>query len=461
MRFVRVLPVLIVAVLAGCRARDPEPAAPAPPAPSPPPSTVPSTSAGPSIVLSPTLPADVSFGNTVTLPALQKDFDIFSWNSFIAAVWPPGPGGTGDPSKKPGEGATGDNPTVWETYKDASTIFLPGGKAPAWDAPATIPPACRAAFKPGMKVLSQIGKTPGLLNETVQPFDTGPLVDQNHAYTRFEIVVNRSMFDYILSNTLYSQAGQKAFSGPVKFPCGGGNQVGAVMIKASWKVLGAGDDPSRFHVSQALVYTPATTNPPVQESCVAQTVGLAGLHIGHKVNSAPQWVWSTFEQVDNVPTAAAVKSGTLKAHYNYYDPACKTCVVNEAPPRPWIPNQTTTPASQVVRVDTLPDFAHVSADEQNKTALGLLRGVNEKSVWQYYELVSTQWPTDPGPGNCNASATDPLGNPAPQFLANTTLETYIQGTTPNVSSSCIECHGNAAMTTGGASDFTYVLQRAQ
>ena len=134
--------------------------------------------------------------------------------------------------------------------------------------------------------------------------------------------------------------------------------------------------------------------------------------------------------------------------------------VNEAPPRPWIPNQKTTPASQVMRVDEIPDFAHASADEQNKTALGLLRGVSDQSVWQYYELISTQWPTDPGPGNCNASATDPLGNPAPQFLANTTLETYIQGMTPNVSSSCIECHGNAAMTTGAASDFTYVLQRA-
>jgi hypothetical protein len=465
MRFVRVLPFLIAALLAGCRAQEPEPAAstpPATPAPAPQPSPVRSAAAtGPAIVLSPTLPADVSFGNTVTLPALQRDFDIFSWNSFIAVVWPPGPGGTGDPSQKPGEGPTGDNPTVFETYKDVSTVFLPGGKAPVWDAPPVIPPACLQAFKPGMKVLSQIGKTPGLLDETVQPFDTGPLVDQNQVYTRFEIVVNRSMFDYILANTLYSQAGQKAFAGPVKFPCGTGNQVGAVMIKAAWKVLGEGDDPSRFHKSQALVYTPKTTNPPVEESCVAQTVGLVGLHIGHKVNSAPQWVWSTFEQVDNVPTAADVKSGTLKAHYNYFDPACKTCAVNEAPPRPWVPNLKTTPASQVVRVDTIPDFAHVSADEQNKTALGLLRGVNEKSVWQYYALISTQWPTDPGPGNCNASATDPLGNPAPQFLANTTLETYIQGQTPNVSSSCIECHGNAAMTTGAASDFTYILQRAQ
>lgn len=456
MPFVRVLPCLMVAaLLGGCRAQEPEPSTP----PAPPPAAGTST-----IVLSPTLPADVTVdGNQpIDLPTLQKDFDVFSWNSFIAVSWPPGPDGTGDPDQKPGAGPTGDNPTVWETYKDVSTVFLPGGQKPVWDAPPAIPAVCRTAFQPGMKVLAQIGKTPGLLDETTEPFDTGPLVDLNRAFTRFEIVVNREMFDYIVANQLYSQAGQQAFKGTVQFPCGGaaGAGVGAVMIKAAWKVLGEGDDPSRFHTSKALVYTPATANPPVQESCVAQTVGLVGLHIGHKTESAPQWIWSTFEQVDNVPTEAEVQGGTLKAHYNYFDPACKDCAVNQAPPRPWIPNLKTTPPSQVVRVDTLPDFARNSAQQQNQTALGLLQGVNQKSVWQFYQLISTQWPTDPG-SNCVASPTAPLGNPAPQFLANTTLETYIQGQTPNVSSSCIGCHGNAAMTTGAASDFTYVLQRAQ
>jgi hypothetical protein len=473
MRLVRLLWFLIFTLgllglaVVSCQTASPPPPSPAPlpshpsPATTPPaPAPTPPPASGPSIVLSPVFPADVSFGSTVTLPAIQKDFDIFSWNSFFAAIWPPGPGGSGDPNKQPGAGPTGDNPTVWEGYKNVSTIFLPDGKTPEWNAPVVIPPICPKPSQPGEKFLTQIGKTPDLLTETVQPFDTGPLVDQNHAYSRFEIVVNMSMFNYILGNTLYSQAGQKAFSGTVKFPCGGGSQIGAVMIKAAWKVLGSGDDPARFHTAKALVYTPKTVNPPVEESCVEQTVGLVGLHIGHKVNSAPQWVWSTFEQVDNVPNESAVKGGTLAAHYNYYNPQCPTCPVNTAPPRPWIPNQLTTPSSQVVRADVLPEFAKASAAENNKTGQGLLRGVNASSVWQYYELISTQWPTDPGPGNCNASATDPLGNPAPQFLANTTLETYIQGTTPNVSSSCIECHGNAAMTTGGASDFTYLLERA-
>jgi hypothetical protein len=451
------IPVVCLAGVALAASQAPDP----PAAPLPPTAARLAAASPPSIQLSPVLPADVGFGGTVSLPALQQDFDIFSWNSFIAASWPLGPGGKANPARKPGAGATGDNRTVWEGWRSVSNIFLPGGQTPTWSGAQEIPPICKAKYRPGMKLLTQIGKTPGLLSETVQPFETGPLVDLNHAYSRFEIVVNHNMFDYILANSLYSQTGQKAFTGPVKFPCGGGNQLGAIMVKAAWKVLGKGDDPHRFHTVRALVYTPRTVNPPVQESCVTQTAGLVGLHIAHKVNSAPQWVWSTFEQVDNDPTEAEVKSGMLRSHYSYYNPKCPTCMVNKAPPRPWIPNQKSTPASQVTRVDVLPGFATESAAARNQAARKLLRGVSAKSVWQYYHLVSTQWPTDPGPGNCTATATDPLGNPAPQFLANTTLETYVQGTTPNVSSSCMECHGNAAMTTGAASDFTYVLQRAQ
>jgi hypothetical protein len=76
-------------------------------------------------------------------------------------------------------------------------------------------------------------------------------------------------------------------------------------------------------------------------------------------------------------------------------------------------------------------------------------------------LISTMWPTDTG--SCAANPSDPLGAPAPPFLANTTLETYIQRNPPqpNVTSQCILCHNNATMTTPVPSDFTYILERAQ
>jgi hypothetical protein len=424
--------------------------------------------ADPAIVLSPNIPGDAQFGklppnatNEEKLLAIQGDFDIYSWNTFIALNWPPGPDGKGDPNKTIGQ--NGDNDTVWEHYRDVADIFLPGGAKPSYTGPTTVPAQCKANYKPGMRVLSQVGKTPTVLTEFSQPFNTGPLIDQNGNYTRFEILVNKPMFDYILSNTLYSKAGQKVFSGAVKFPCGVlGGPEGAIMVKSAWKVINPADK-NRFHTQTVLVYSPASDNPKYPASCSTQLMGLVGFHIGHKTNSGAQWLWSTFEHVDNAPTEADVASGKLKANYNYYDPKCPAskCKPNQVPPRPWNPTKVSSFHSQVVRMNMFKgnEFAFTSAAARNADALKLLLGVSANSVWQNYELISTMWPTNTG--QCEATPGDPLGTPAPNFLANTTLETYIQGMVPNVSSNCIECHNNATMTTPVPSDFTFILQRAQ
>jgi hypothetical protein len=427
---------------------------------------------GPAIVLSSNIPGDAQFGalppnptNEQKLLAIQGDFDIYSWNTFIALNWPPGPDGNGDPNKTIGK--NGDNDTVWEHYRDVADIFLPGGAKPSYNGSVNVPTQCKAIYKPGMRIISQVGKTPTVLTEFSQPFNTGPLIAQNGNYTRYEILVNKPMFDYILSNTLYSKAGQKAFGNtPVKFTCGtvdnnGKTLVeGAIMVKSSWRIISPADK-KRFHTQTVLVYSPASQNPKYPASCSTKLMGLVGLHIGHKTNSGAQWLWSTFEHVDNAPTEADVKSGKLKPQYSYYNPKCKACKPNQVPPRPWDPTKISSFHSQVVRMNMFKgnEFAFTSAAERNADALKLLLGVSASSVWQNYELISTMWPTNTG--TCQANPGDPLGTPAPSFLANTTLETYIQGMVPNVSSNCIECHNNATMTTPVPSDFTYILQRAQ
>lgn len=423
---------------------------------------------GPAIVLSPKIPGDAQFGslppnatNDQKLLAIQGDFDIYSWNTFIALNWPSLPNGTGDPSKTIGQ--NGDNDTVWEHYRNVSDIFLPGGAKPTYNGPVTVPSQCKASYKPGMRIISQVGKTPTVLTDFSQPFNTGPLIGQDGNYTRYEILVNKPMFDYILQNTLYSKAGQKVFSGAVKFPCGVLNGAeGAVMVKAAWKVISPADK-NRFHSQTVLVYSPASQNPKYPASCSTKLMGLVGLHIGHKTNSGAQWLWSTFEHVDNAPTEVDVASGKFKAKYNYYDPKCPPakCPPNQVPPRPWNPTKVSSFHSQVVRMNMFKgnEFAFTSAAARNADALKLLVGVSSSSVWQNYELISTMWPTNTG--TCQATPGDPLGTPAPNFLANTTLETYIQGMVPNVSSNCIECHNNATMTTPVPSDFTYILQRAK
>ncbi len=432
------------------------------------PTTMAPVVADPAIEISPNIPGDATFGplppnatNEQKLLAIQGDFDIYSWNTFIALNWPPGPDGNGDPNKKIGQ--NGDNDTVWEHYRDVADVFLPGGATPTYNGPVSVPTQCKASYKPGMRILSQVGKTPTVLTDFSQPFNTGPLIDQNGNYTRYEILVNKPMFDYILANKLYSKAGQQAFTGQVAFPCGGPTgPEGAIMVKSAWKVISPADR-GRFHTKTVLVYSPASQNPKYPASCSTKLMGLVGLHVGHKTDSASQWLWSTFEHVDNAPTEADVASKKFKAKYNYYNPKCSAanCPPNKVPPRPWIPTKVSAFRSQVVRMNMFKgnEFAFTSADARNAEALKLLLGVNSKSVWQYYELISTMWPTNAG--KCAAVPGDPLGTPAPNFLANTTLETYIQGMVPNVSSNCIECHNNATMTNAKPSDFTYILQRAQ
>lgn len=400
-----------------------------------------------------------------SLPNLQHGFDYYSWLTFIALNAPA-------PGVAPPSGP--QQPTLWQAWAEVSDLILDGGSTPAaWGSPRVIPAACQGvASSPGARLMHRAGISKTLASEVVEPFDTGPLIDQAGNYVRYEILVNQPMYEYIVRNGLYSRAGQAGFSGDAVFPSGsnagngngsaaGTGTVGAIMLKAAWKVIGPGDDASRFHTVQALAYNPPSQSPHVEESCTAVTVGLVGWHAAHKTAGSPQWVWSTFEHQDNVPEAADVAAGRLGTHYNFYRPGCSTtdCPVNQPPPRPWDPNRQPFPGgftSQITRVVPLTDATRAL----NEAFQGILEG----TVWANYMLVSTQWPTDLSCAKDPASPAcrnDPLGNPAPVYLANTTLETYIQGEVPQSSSSCMGCHGNATDTRGRPSDFTFILERAQ
>ncbi|WP_440874197.1 hypothetical protein [Thalassotalea sp. PLHSN55] len=403
-------------------------------------------------IISSTLPTSESFGGTVSLDALQHDFDVFSWQSFIALNWPANADGSPNNSIEIG---TEDANTVWQHYKESRDIFLPNGAKPlGWDQTTSPPSECLGNKKHA--VLSQVGKTPNVLDESGQPFQTGPLIDQNGLYTRFEILTNEVMFDYIVDNELYSEEGQATFNADANFPFSSSSKVGSIMLKAAWKVIGTNDDASKFHTSKAYVYNNPDEQKGVEAACSLQKVGLVGFHIGTKVSGNPQWIWSTFEHVYNVPTQG---ESLKRDHYNYFNTEQKQCQanskdctpVNTPPPRPWDPATPHTTPSQIERVIAI-DKATMALNAQYQAAL---KNIKADSVWANYELVSTQWPT-----NAN-SKTDPTGIPAPMFLANTTLESYIQGEVKQTSSSCIQCHNNATMTNGLFADFTYLLQRAQ
>lgn len=387
------------------------------------------------------------------LDSLQHGFDLYSWLTFVALNSP------ADAKSNFGPNV----PTVWESWKQLTDVMLPNGDKPEWTSPHVVPEACRSKAGSETMIVQMMDES---FN---QPFKSGPLIDQDGDYALFVIFMNKPMFDYIVENGLYSQRGQMNFTGPVDFPSGsksGDGTLGAVMVKASWKVL-KDDRDADFHTIKALVYTPASEDGKIPATCEVRKLGLVGFHVGHKTENRQQWVWTTFEHIRNVPTQADVDAKRVNGRYNFYDPSCPAskCPVNQTPPWPWDPhNPPSGFKSQITRV------VPPSEDAMKiNTAARSTPGVSG-SVWSNYMLVSTQWPSD---FSCASDKDphahpDPTCAPAPVFLANTTLETFSQEQptsrqgVPLASSSCISCHNNATThhVQATPSDFTFILEKA-
>ena len=248
---------------------------------------------------------------------------------------------------------------VWETFKEASEVFQTNALPPtAWTATRTLPAAFGATQKRGnLKATSRFGLK-GLYGTS--KFAGGPALDltefseaapngawltaqalmKNHL-TLFEKRMNEDEFNYVVSNRLYNAANQAPFAltNGINLPDGSAaflsyGTVGAIEIKGAWIEL---DDPTLwplFKISQAYVSYPTTNGMTVPRLA---TVGLVALHIIRKTPNAQQFVWSTFEHVNNSPSTSDLQNQTLKAWYTYYSANCVTnsdyygCQWNRAP----------------------------------------------------------------------------------------------------------------------------------
>ena len=424
----------------------------------------------------------------------QRGFDFYSWLTFIAMNSPAA-------NRKGIETSQPDTPTVWErvslgradddsqNFMQLLDVMLSKRDKPKWGE-RIIPSSCQAqhARKPNLMVVRMIDES---FN---QPFKTGPLIDQRGNYAIFDILMNKVMFDYIVGNNLHTQAGQVSNKNAglrIDFPSGqhekdGKGDPGAIMLKVSWKILEPEDDKTKFHHVQALVAMPTSPDQQSDPPCLEKTLGLIGFHVVHKTVTRPQWIWTSFEHVDNVPEQKDVDAGKLKGSYNFYDPKCTTdCPVNQTPPRPWHPepeNKLKFRAgpdgkvfkSQITRV--------VPLTEATKDINEKFQSILSNTVWKNYMLIGTQWPSAfpctadrsvlpgaPLPKTDFEKQPDMNCAPAPTFLANSTLETFSQGEIPQASSSCMGCHGNATSYQRpkspkdnyfNQSDFTFMLEKA-
>jgi hypothetical protein len=439
--------------------------------------------------------ADPTGKEATGLENLQRGFDFYSWRTFIALNSPAD--GT------PIDHAQADARTQWEdmdNFKQLLDVMLPANlQPPKWpsdrqamekERDRLVPKECRNLRKQNPK--SMIVK---MIEESFnEPFKTGPLIDQQGHYAIFDILMNREMFDYIMQHHLNTKAGQMTAANSgllVDFPSGqnSGAILGAFMLKVSWKILTSEEKAAKnFHMVDALVLMPPPDNPRAARQCLHETLGLVGFHAVHKTVGRPQWIWTSFEHVKNVPDKDEVAAGKLDGPYSFFSISCKDdCPPqNATPPRPWDPDPALELSfrkddsfkSQIVRETPLTD----AAKNMNKIFQSML----QNSVWKNYMLISTQWPSAfacaslrsqssnaPAPQTDFLKQPDMTCSPAPTFMANSTLETYSQGDVEQASSSCIGCHGNAeSFQTRSSnpkpgtinlnqSDFTFMLEKAQ
>src|SRR5205085_11184516 len=104
-------------------------------------------------------------------------------------------------------------------------------------------------------------------------------------------------FDFIVRNRYYLRSNLPKVPSPrpttpvIEFP------IGSVILKAAWLDMAGfpAEQVKRYYTRTAIVRDPAA------DSCSRVTVGLVGLHIVQKTASRPQWIWTSFEQIDNVP----------------------------------------------------------------------------------------------------------------------------------------------------------------
>ena len=414
----------------------------------------------------------------------QRLFDEFAWRAFIALNCPTKADGQPDPSRV---FDNGDVRRVWDYWKQTSDVFLPNGARPAPWGSSSQPAA--DSYKAGWR------QGPSA-NQGTQAF-SGPLVDQNGRWLHYMALINHEDFDYVVNNELYNLEGQAVYqrNNQVSFPQNDDTHYGAIELKLAWKILTPAEIKSgRFLVQRLKVvpYRPATSPAALvpakatdnlvpqghltgksagnatatqvaanatgasakagkalvsvatpgyalsNNGATEETVGLVGMHIAMRTRSSPQWIWATFEQIDNTQ---------LDPH--------SASDQHPLPKRPSLSNPDDPYA--LVRANILP--AHNAGDDWDETpgpnvllpvqvlrlvppptSTATLNAVMQKllgqqsSVLRYYELIGTQWPTHPkapavpgGQGTAPESITRKMpGEVVPVYLINSTMETYFQ-----------------------------------
>ena len=412
------------------------------------------------IVIKPTMPPKFVFFPGEDFRLGQDLADCDAWQQFVYMNWPAQASpshGVPDPSRP--FGTSNIERAVWVSYDRPTDIFVVKPNAAARSAKITL----RATGEflgntVDFGATGQAGSNGWIVGHGTVKSTDGRLTFA--PLTFYDVWVNNDEEQYIWGNHLQYALGQAACvrakaglqlpKGTTDVDCAGkpatyGLGIGAVELKAA--LLDLGPFPMQdgrpdlaaashraptfflFPVPVDLVYPAADTVGTVPIGKQAnRLVGLVGLHIIRKIPGAQRFLWSTFEHIDNDPTAG---SSPQPRAWTYFNPSSTASPNVNPSQKPCPTGGCNYGMSQLTRTVPINETAtSATASFWSKIA--------SSSVFRHYELVDVQWTSRdyalvPGAGP-TADANSFVPDAFSGRIANTTLESYKQSTT------CVACH---------------------
>ncbi|MEP9386486.1 hypothetical protein [Mesorhizobium sp. KR9-304] len=366
-----------------------------------------------------------------TEPTSNCDFHVWAWNTFLWMTQMSG------------------NSLRFESFATVADLFAPDA-APM-----------RFSELPSEKILRltvRTAKTEEMqdLDSVFQARTNGVIVhgpgETSGRAVYYSQNVEEVFFEFVRTNRYYDADVYEAAPPNTNFP------VGAMEFKYSWKIVDENEDVSEFYTTPAEIFVLTEKMIDGKKTIVLDpdntakvTVALVGVHVVGVVKDHPEFIWATFEHVNNAPDLPPGMNITSpdpvsNRDWTFYDANTPAKDSNRNPNDDLrlvnAQKQLLSPTVDVFRA-----FAFGGGSPENVANIQSLNAsvkaqVTAGTVWENYMLVGGVWTT---PNNLipGSFVSPQLGSTS---LANATMETFDQ---IFAGVNCLACHAPAKETKDG------------
>lgn len=242
-----------------------------------------------------------------------------------------------------------------------------------------------------------------------------PLMDQAGNYVFYGVRMNKTQYDYTIKCDLQTDktCKNKKVDG-TRYP------KGSIETKTGWKIFNASDDSSKYIAVKGWVKNPEGGQ------CTEETLGLVGYHLVIASKRHPEYIWGTFEHVDNNPDCDSQGATPPPGGWSFYKKDCPNC--------PAINTYVKGKPTQVCL-----QHPQGGGIDKNKEGIVSLNASYQKVLAGHkmanYKFVGSLWTKDGQPPSDKNVQRGSL------FLANSVDETYYQGDADGKGNlDCFTCH---------------------